>query len=217
MSAMSLVAAQEKFTATLKAVEDAARHAFRRLPRQDREEALAAARAAAWGAWAGLLRRGKDPVEVGVHAIANYAVRYVKAGRKLGNPTCGRGARDVWHPRVQRACGYRVVGLDRDAVRERGPGSDAWREWLACDNRVGPADEAAFRVDFAAWLTGLPGRKRQIAELLAEGHEPGLVARVLGVSPPRVTQLRHELEASWRAFQGPTSVHEAGDLRMARV
>jgi hypothetical protein len=205
MSAMSLVAAQEKFTATLKAVEDAARYAFRRRHRQDREEALAEARGAAWSAWAGLLRRGKDPVEVGVHAIARHAIRYVRSGRKLGNPTCGRGAMDVWHPRARHACGYRVVGLDRDAVRERGPGSDAWREWLACDNRVGPADEAAFRVDFAVWLEGLPEKKRRVAELLAEGHEGVVVARLVGIAQSRVTQLRHELEASWRAFQGGTT------------
>src|SRR5262245_2911394 len=66
MPTMSLVAAQEQFTATLKAVEDAAGYAFRRRRRQDREEALAEARAAAWSAWHGLIRKGKDPVEVGV-------------------------------------------------------------------------------------------------------------------------------------------------------
>ena len=66
-------------------------------------------------------------------------------------------------------------------------------------------------------MAGLAEPKRRVAELLAEGHEPGLVARVLGVSPPRVTQLRHELETGWRAFQGPASLPEAGDLRMARV
>jgi hypothetical protein len=213
MSAMSLVAAQERFTATLKAVEDAARHAFRRLPRQDREEALAAARAAAWGAWAGLLRRGKDPVEVGVHAIANNAVRYVKSGRKLGNPTCGRGARDVWHPRAHRALGLRVVSFEELA----GPPPGSWQQWLAEDNRVTPADEACFRLDFAAWLGGLPEKKRRVAELLAEGHEPGLVARMVGVSPARVSQLRTELAGSWEAFQGPASVPEAGDPRTARI
>ena len=90
MSAMSLCVAQEQFTAHLSAVEVAARYAFRRRRRQDREEAVAEATAAAWSAWAGLLSRGKDPVEVGVHAIARNAVRYVKSGRKLGNPTCGR-------------------------------------------------------------------------------------------------------------------------------
>ena len=50
---------------------------------------------------------------------------------------------DVFHFKAQAACGFKVVGLDRDAEREPGRGSDAWKEWLACDNRVGPADEAA--------------------------------------------------------------------------
>ena len=52
------------------------------------------------------------------------------------------------------------------------------------------------------WLAGLREQKRQVAELLAEGHEPGVVACIVRVSPGRVTQLRLELEASWRAFQG---------------
>jgi hypothetical protein len=100
MSALSLTHAQRQFTAHLPAVDNAAGYAFRRRRRQDREEALAEARAAAWSSWAGLLRRGKDPIEVGVNGIANNAVRYVKSGRKLGNPTCGRGSWDVWHPRA---------------------------------------------------------------------------------------------------------------------
>ena len=62
----------------------------------------------------------------------------------------------------------------------------------------------------------MPGRKRQIAELLAEGHEPGLVARIVGVSPARVSQLRTELAGSWEKFQGTASIHEAGDPRRAR-
>ena len=198
MSAMSLVAAQEKFMATMKAVEEAARYAFRRRRRQDREEAVAEARAAAWSAWRGLIRKGKDPVEVGVTGIANNAVRNVRQGRRIGNRTCGRGAMDIQHPRVRRALGLRVVSFEELA----GPHVGSWRDWLAEDNRVTPADEAIFHLDYQAWLAGLAEPKRRVAELLAEGHEPGLVARVLGVSPPRVTQLRHELEASWRAFQG---------------
>ena len=216
MSAMSLVAAQEKFTATLKAVEVAARFAFRRLRRQDREEAVAEATAAAWSAWHGLIGKGKNPLAVGVTGIAKNAIRYVRNGRRVGNTTCGRGAMDVFR-KAQKARDFKVVSLDSNDQFIPGSLVGTWKEWLACDHRVGPADAAAFRVDFAAWLTGLPGRKRQIAELLAEGHEPGLVARLVGVSPARVTQLRHELEASWRAFQGPAPVHEAGDLRMARV
>jgi hypothetical protein len=104
--------------------------------------------------------------------------------------------------KAQKARDLKVVSLDSNDQFIPGWLVGTWKEWLACDHRVGPADEAAFRVDFAAWLTGLPGRKRQIAELLAEGHEPGLVARLVAVSPARVTQLRHELEARWVAFQG---------------
>ena len=201
MSAMSLVAAQEKFTATLKAVEDAARYAFRRRRRQDREEAVAEARAAAWSAWHGLIGKGKDPLAVGVTGIANNAIRYVRNGRRVGNTTCGPGAMDVFR-RAQQARDFKVVSLDSNDQFIPGSLVGTWKEWLACDHRVGPADEACFRLDFAAWLGGLPERKRCVAELLAEGHEPGLVARLVRVSPARVSQLRHELEASWRSFQG---------------
>ena len=201
MSALSLTHAQQQFTAYLPAIDNAARFAFRRRRRQDREEALAEARAAAWSAWAGLLRRGKDPVEVGVTGIAANAVRNVRQGRRIGNRNCGRGAMDIQHPRVRRAMGLRVVAFDELA----GPRVGSWCDWLAEDNRVTPADQAIFHLDYQAWLAGLAEPKQRVAELLVEGHEPGLVARVLGVSPPRVTQLRHELEGSWLAFQGGTT------------
>jgi hypothetical protein len=208
MSALSLVAAQEQFTAHLAAVEDAVRFAFgNRLRRQEYEETLAEARAAAWSAWHGLINKGKDPLEVGVHGIATNAIRHVKAGRRLGNGHCGRGAMDVQHPRVRREWGLRVVSLDE----ADGEAAESWRAWLAEDNRVTPADEAAFRIDFEGWLASLPARKRQVAELLAEGNETGVVAQAVGVSPARVSQLRLELQGSWVAFQtgsgtGPASV-----------
>ena len=202
MSALSLVAAQEQFTATLSAVEDAVRFAFRRRLRpQEYEEALAEARAAAWSAWHGLVERGKDPVEVGVHGIAANAIRWVRARRRVGNTNCGRGAMDVYHPRAQAACGFTLVSLDSDHVDAGDSTAGSWREWLSEDNRVTPADEAAFRLDFEGWLAGLPERKRRVAELLAEGHEGVVVARTVGIAPSRVTQLRSELAASWRAFQ----------------
>ena len=210
---MSLAAAQEQFTATLSAVEDAVKFAFRRRLRpQEYEEALAEARAAAWSAWHGLVERGKDPVEVGVHGIATNAIRWVRARRKVGNTTCGRGAMDVYHPKAQAACGFTLVSLDSDDVDAGDSTAGSWREWLAEDNKVTPADEAAFRLDFEGWLAGLPERKRRVAELLAEGHEGVVVARTVGIAPSRVTQLRSELAASWRAFQGQA---EGGPRRAA--
>ena len=198
MSAISLCVAQQQFEATLSAVDNAARFAFRRRRRQDREEAVAEARAAAWSAWHGLIRKGKDPLAVGVTGIANNAIKYVKSGRKLGNPTCGRGAMDVWHPRVRRALGLSVVSFEELARRSHG----SWQDWLVADRRVTPADLACSRLDFAVWLAGLPEKKRRVAELLAEGHEGVVVARLVGIAQSRVCQLRRELEASWGALRG---------------
>ena len=200
LSGASLTSAQQQFTATLAAVEDAVHYAFRgRLRPQEYEEKLAEARAAAWSAWQGLILKGKDPLAVGVTGIANNAVRNVRQGRRIGNRTCGgRGAMDIQHPRVRRALGLRVVPFEELA----GPSAGSWSDWLAEDNRVTPADEAIFHLDYQAWLAGLTERKRRVAELLAEGHEGFVVARLVGIAQSRVTQLRHELEANWESFQG---------------
>ncbi len=201
MPAVSLSSAQSQFESALPTITSAARYAFRRRRPQDRAEAVAEAQACAWKAWHGLVERGKDPVEVGVSGIAGYAVRHVLNGRRIGNRGGGRGGMDVYHFKAQAACGFKVVGLDRDEEKELGKGSDAWKQWLACDNRVGPANEAAFRIDFAAWLESLPERRRQVAELLAEGHETGVVARMLRVTPGAISQARTWLAASWRRYQ----------------
>src|SRR4051794_20184645 len=173
LSGVPLTSAQQQFTATLAAVDDAVHFAFRRRLRPlDYEERLAEARAAAWSAWTGLIRRGKDPVAVGVHGVATNAVRYVRNGRKLGCGTAGRGALDVYHRKAQGKAGFKLVSLDTgDEVFDEPAGREAWREWLAEDNRVSPADEACFRVDFGRWLASLSPTRRRVAELLAEGYE----------------------------------------------
>lgn len=84
-------------------------YAFRHRPFQDRMEAVAEAQACTWKAWVGLLRRGKDPLAVGVSGIAGFALKHTLKGRKIGNQNCGRGAMDVFHPRAQRAMGFRVI------------------------------------------------------------------------------------------------------------
>jgi hypothetical protein len=202
MSAASLIAAHQEFTVHLPAVEKAARWAFgrgRRLRRQDYEEVLAEVCAAAWSAWVGLLRRGKDPVQVGVHGIANNAVRYVRNGRRVANQSGGRGAMDVYHPEAQKDRGFRVINPDSldDTVSGSPPG--VWT------NSCTPADEACFRVDYEQWLGTLSPRRRRIAELLAAGHGTLEVARELSVTPAAISQARSWLNECWRTFQGEVS------------
>ncbi len=206
MSAASMTTAHAQFEAALPAITSAARYAFRRRRPQDRDEAVAEARACAWKAWRGLVERGKDPVAVGVSGIAGYAVRHVINGRRIGHRGGGRGSMDVFHFRAQAACGFKVVSLDSEAEVPPEPSfRGAWVGWFAGDNRVTPADEACFRLDFTAWLESLPGRKRRVAELLAEGWATGEVARELGVTPGAISQARTWLAASWRQFQSDES------------
>jgi hypothetical protein len=119
MSVASLVAAQENFTASLPAVENQLQAAFRRLRPQDREDAVAEARAAAWSAWAGLIRKVKDPVAVGVLGFAHNAIRYVKNGRTLGDRNAGRVPFSsdemglIWSARSLTASAKRTSGLSR--------------------------------------------------------------------------------------------------------
>jgi hypothetical protein len=205
----NLATAHEQFEAALPRMESAFRHAFRRWPGEHRREAVAEARAAAWSAWHGLVRRGQDPLAVGVMGIAHNAVRNVLQGRRVGNRTKGRGALDIHDARAQRRTGLRIFSLDRTDESTTGAAAQSWRDWLAENNRVSPADEAAFRLDFAQWLAGLPERKRQMAELLLQGHEIGAVAKLLSVTSPAVSQARSYLEASWKSFQGEAGAAEA--------
>src|SRR4051812_17436495 len=144
MSALSLTHAHQQFLAALPAIDNTLRYQFRRLPRHRRAEAIADVRSAAWAAWRGLLKRGKDPMAVGATGIAFNATRYVKGGRKLGCGATGRSAIDVFDPRVEKLAGIRIVSLDSHTGEGVDDRPDGWREWMAEDNRVSPADEAAF-------------------------------------------------------------------------
>jgi hypothetical protein len=206
MSAAALAAAiwpalHRQFEAALPQMDNTIRFQFRRWPRGRRADAIADARAAAWYAWHGLLTRGRDPMAVGPTGIAFNACRYVKLGRRLGTGSCGRRAADVYHRRAGQL-GPRVISLDSEPGEGPGRDQDAWRAWPAADNRCTPADEAAFRLDFAAWLQALPPRKRRVAVLLAEGYTTGEVAALLGVTPGAVSQSRTWLAESWRQLQG---------------
>jgi hypothetical protein len=147
--------------------------------------------------------RGRDPIAAGVSGIAAFAVRHTLKGRRIANRHGGgRNKMSVEHRRAQQLGGYRVISLDSDEPVRTDYGPAAWRDWVATDHRMGPADAAAFRLDFASWLASLPGRRRHTAELLAEGHGTLEVARWVGVTPAAVSQARSWLARSWRDFQG---------------
>jgi hypothetical protein len=189
------------FVVALPRIDRELRFAFRGLRPDQREEAMVDGRSAAWLAWSGLVRRGRDPLGVGVTGIARHSASYVLRGRKLGLGSVGRQA-DVLDPRAQRRLGLRVLSLDHAIESEKGPGALSWRDWLCDDRQTTPADQAAFRLDFAQWVAGLPPRKRQVVELFAQGDGTGLVAHKLSITPGAISQVRARLAESWAVFQG---------------
>ncbi len=69
------------------------------------------------------------------------------------------------------------------------------------DNTQSPPDEqAAFRIDFPAFLESLTDRDRRVAEDMMSGDTTLDLAARHRVSPARISQLRREFKDDWEAF-----------------
>ena len=181
------------FLAMLPTIQRCAHRAFRGLSAHDREEAAAAVLALALTAYVRLVELGKPELAYAT-VLARYAVRQYRVGRRVG---CRLNCRDVASPVCQRRRGFAVESLD------------AWRLALAEDRRTTPAELAALRVDFEAWLATLTPRNRRLANVLATGEPTSAVARMFRVTAGRVSQLRRELFDSWRGFMGDAPLEAA--------
>jgi hypothetical protein len=192
-----------KFLSLLPAIRRYIRYAFRNVPPTLREEAIAEAVAAAYVAYRRLVDRGQTSRAFAT-PLARFSIGRVRDNRHVGGR---RNRNNVSCPFAARQHGFRLAGLERyDANRGR---------WLV---RAIPAsdtpipDQVAFRIDFADWLSRLPGRNRRIAETLACGNTTSEVAHRFRVSAARISQLRLQFFESWHAYTG-----EAPDRRMAKA
>jgi hypothetical protein len=203
MTTASLASVHQQFEAALPVIRQSARYALRRR-RHDRDDLIAEIIACSWKAWRGLVERGKNPMVVGVTGIASWAVRHALKGRRIANRGGGRGRMDVFHRRAQAIGCYRIQSYDSRPASPTGSEIACWKESLAADRRITPADAACFVLDFQDWLSRLPARRRRTAELLSQGYGTLEVARSIGVTPAAVSQARSWLARSWREFQGET-------------
>ncbi len=176
-----------------------ARSAFGRLRAEAREDLVQEVVANACVAFRALWNRGKQSIAYPT-VLANYAIRQVKDGRRVGNHL---NVREVLSKYAQQHKGFVVERLDKFDEEE-----GQWQEVLIEDKTAGPADIARVRCDFSDWLKSLKRRDRRIAQSLAVGEHTQTVARRFNVSAGRVSQLRRELCDSWRQFVGdePTPV-----------
>lgn len=190
-----IAALQNLFFVALPRIARHARFYFRHLKRQhDHDDAVAEAVALAWKWFVRLVQQGKHPEEF-VSAIATFAARAVKGGRRL----CGQEkAKDVLSRTTQARRGFTVTGFPEFSTLTR----HALEEALH-DNATTPVpDQVSFRMDFPAWLATRSVRDRElIGELITDERNQDS-ARRFGISPSRISQLRLAYLADWRLYCG---------------
>ena len=182
-----------KFLAMLPRIRKQAVFYLRHLPRQDRADAVQEVVASSFVSYVRLIERGKSDLAY-AGPLARYGAYQYLSGRRVGNRLNGH---DVTSDYCQRSKRILVEQLDRfdDPTSE-------WDQLVVEDRRSTPADVAATRVDFRAWLESMPERTRHVAETLATGEATSHVARMFGCSASRVSQLRRELYHAWLVFTG---------------
>ena len=183
---------QIRFLAFLPRIEAHANLNFRyiRCP-ANRADHIAETVALAWKWFLMLEARGKDATQF-VSAIATFAVRAVKSGRRVVGM---EKAKDAMNPHCQQRHGFHVGPLPGTSAN---PLADALSENVATP----PPDAAAFRIDFPRWLRSLPGCDRRLAQQLMVGERTGAMARRFRISPARVSQKRREMRQDWARFHG---------------
>ena len=163
-----------------------------------KEEFIAEMVALSWKWCVRLSRRGKDVTRF-PSAIATFAAKAVRSGRRV----CGQEkGKDVLSPLAQRRHGFAVGKLP-----DQNPLSEA-----LTDNTVTPVDEqVAFRMDFPQWLSTYSDRDRRVALDMMTGERTLDVSERFGLSPGRISQMRRQYHDDWLRFQdgGPAAADGA--------
>jgi len=181
------------FLRLLPRIRKHARIAFRHHDPESREELVQAVVCNACCAVARLAELNKLDLAYG-SVLARFAVAQVKDGRMTGGSL---NCRDVSSKYCQRLKNVVLERLDHYDTEE-----ECWKEILIPDNTCTPAELAASRIDFPAWLKTLKPRDRKVARFLSFGNRTQEAARKFDVSQGRISQLRKELQESWREFTG---------------
>ncbi len=186
------------FLAMLPAIRRSAQIAFRKLPPELRHDLIEEVVANSYVAFVRLVERGHADRAL-PSPLARFAITQIRVGRRVGSRL---RIGDAMSSYAQFRKQFTVERLDHFSEEK-----DGWGEILVEDKRATPADVAACRIDFAEWLRRLTARLRRIALALAAGETTSAAARMFGVTPARISQIRDLLKKSWEAFQGG---HEIG-------
>lgn len=180
-------------------IKQHARFAFRHLAAGAKEDAVTEIIASALVAYVRLHKQGRAALAYPT-VLARYAVAQFHAGRRVGT----RMNKDELLTRsAQRRNRFSV-----EEIFDYDPDSEEWVEAVIEDTRTCVADQAAFRIDFPAWLATHTPRNRLIAEALAVGHTPTELAKEYGLTAGRISQLRCQFYESWQRLHGEQPISQ---------
>jgi hypothetical protein len=188
----SLPSWHSEFVAMLPVIKTQAKFAFRHLDPESRAEMVQEVICNCCCAFVRLLELGKADV-VYPTVLARLGIAQVKAGRKVGGQL---NCHDVLSQYCQQRKNIFIKRLDSYDTK-----ADAWQEVVVEDKHAGPAEVAATRIDFAAWLKLMPRRLQKMVNFLAAGESTLAAAKKFRVTEGRISQIRKELHNAWHCFQ----------------
>jgi hypothetical protein len=161
--------------------------------RSKKEEAIEEMKALGWKWCVSLNRRGRDPACFPT-ALALLLVKAVRSGRRLAGKS---KSNDVMNPQTQQQKGFLVQRLP---LYESSDLENEALDALEDNTRTPPPDQAAFRIDYAAWVRTHTDRTRRIIHDLMMGHRTLDVSNKFGLTAGRISQMRKELCLDWQRF-----------------
>jgi hypothetical protein len=136
----------------------------------------------------------------------------VKCGRRVAGK---EKAKDVMSDHCQRRHGFKVerllssTGTPHEDLHSKPYGQemyDAFEERLTDNTQTPIPDQAAFRIDFPAWLETLTGRERRLIKEMVNGERTKDLSERFEMSPGRISQLRREFKDGWERYVGDVAV-----------
>jgi DNA-directed RNA polymerase specialized sigma24 family protein len=187
------------FLAILPQIERHALFAFRGVKDPGRhDDCVQETLALCWRWCCRLWEQGKDAREFPT-TLASFATRHVRSGRSFVGKKTYRN--DALSPLAQTIHGFLTRALPGVEAQTGSP----WQAALQDNTQSPPDEQAAFRIDFPAFLATRSDRDRRIAEDMMLGDTTLELSGRHGVSPGRISQLRRQFHADWRAFTEPVA------------
>ena len=151
-----------------------------------------------------LERRGQPVI---ANSVAYYTIQRARAGRRA----LSSGRTDVYSPGAQMDGHSVLLSLDapEDPDDDPDPASPCLHAVLASKHED-PATEAIRHLDWNGFVPQLTRQQECVLQATARGDSGIELSATLGVSQPRITQVKREVSEKATAYWGSTVLADAG-------